>query len=143
MYYVTLVFCTTSTETCFMKIHLPEYNISNIMGSTGFPPNTDRQGPLESYNNIVYGKSYRERLSKTKLNRYSHIETSANEGQDFGKLSKLWEKMAVSESKLEMMGRMLKSNVGFNEIEDFVNKIERKINEKESNGGEIGRARRS
>ena len=69
LYYVTLVFCTTSTETCFMKIHLPEYNISNIMGSTGFPPNTDRQGPLESYNNIVYGKSYRERLSKTKLNR--------------------------------------------------------------------------
>ena len=113
------------------------------MGSTGFPPNTDRQGPLESYNNIVYGKSYRERLSKTKLNRYSHIETSANEGQDFGKLSKLWEKMAVSESKLEMMGRMMKSNVGFNEIEDFVNKIERKINEKESNKGGTGKARRS
>ena len=111
------------------------------MGNTWFPPNTDRQGPPESCNSNSYDKSNRERLFTTKLNRYSHTETSVSEGMDFGKLSKLWEKMAVSESKLEMMGRMMKSNVGFNEIEDFVNKIEKKREETERKGGKAGKAR--
>ena len=62
---------------------------------------------------------------------YSHVKTSNNEGKDFGKVIKLWEKLAISESKLEMMGRMVKNRVGFNEIEDFVSKIEKKITEKE------------
>ena len=62
---------------------------------------------------------------------YSHSKTSNSGGKDFGKVIKLWEKLAISESKLEMMGRMVKNRVGFNEIEDFVSKIEKKITEKE------------
>ena len=87
-------------------------------------------GPLESCNKGYYSKSTNNGLYKNNK-IYSHIKTSSYEGKDFGKVKKLWEKLATSESKLEMMGRMVKNRVGFNEIEDFANKIERKITENE------------
>ena len=72
-------------------------------------------------------------FEKTTKNRY--IETSSSEGPDFGKVTNLWEKLAVSESRLEMMGSMVKRKVGFNEVEDFVSKMDRKRTEKEKRWG--------
>ena len=99
-----------------------------------FPPDTERHRPPKSSN-----KSYHQStniglfINKTRKNTCS--ETSYNEGLDLGKMSKLWEKLAACEARIEMMGRMMKDSVGFNEVEEFVNKIERKVTEKESNRG--------
>ena len=98
-----------------------------------FFPTTTRHRPHESSNSIGYDKSNRVGLFKNnKTNKNSYSETSTNEGPDFGNLSRLWEKLATCESRLEMMGRMLKRNIGFNETEDFVNRIEKKITDRDS-----------
>ena len=96
------------------------------------PTNTTRHRPPKSRNSTHYDKSTNVGLLSNKTNKISYSETSNSEGLDFGKLSKLWEKLATCEARLEMMGRMLKRNVGFNEIEDFVNKVEKKITNRES-----------
>ena len=105
-----------------------------IYNNNKLPPATERHRPPESSNRSC-NKSTKIGLFTNKTRIYSDIETSSKEGLDLGKLSKLWEKLATCEAKLEMMGRMMKENIGFNEIEDFVNKIERKITERESNRG--------
>ena len=96
------------------------------------PPSTGYSRPPKSCNKTCYNKS-RKVFEKTTKNRY--IETSSSEGPDFGKVTNLWEKLAVSESRLEMMGSMVKRKVGFNEVEDFVSKMDRKRTEKEKKGG--------
>ena len=105
------------------------------------PPSRERYRPPESqqYKNVdksatklvYFTKKY---IGKKNI-KTSHLETSPDEGMDFGKLSVLWEKLAVCESKLEMMGRMIEKRVGFNEIEDFVNKLEKKKVEIDGKGG--------
>ena len=96
------------------------------------PPNTGRYRPPESCNRTSYNKSNSVFIKTTKP---SHKETSDREGPDFGKVASLWEKLAISESRLEMMGSMMKRKVGFNEVEDFVSKMDRKRTEKEKKGG--------
>ena len=98
-----------------------------------------RNPPIETYRplksrNKGYDKSTKNGFEKP--TKVSYKRTSNREGQDFGKVVNLWEKVAVSESKLEMMGNMMKKGLGFNEIEDFVTKIDRKRTEKEKYGGE-------
>ena len=126
-----------NTETCFNKIQARNEHQLIIGRKTNnkLPHTTHRHRPLES-SNKCYHKSKKLGLLPNKTRKLSHSETSAdNEGQDLGKLSKLWEKLAACEARIEMMGRMMKENVGFNEIEEFVNQIERKVTEKESNKG--------
>ena len=88
------------------------------------PPTTGNYRPLKSCNTAGYSKSNKNGFEKS--TKVSYRKTSDREGPDFGKVVNLWEKVAVSESKLEMMGNMVKKGVGFNEIEDFVSKIDRK-----------------
>ena len=54
----------------------------------------------------------------------------------------IWEKLAICESKLELMGKMNRMGVGFNEVEEFANKIEKKKTEKESNRGVESKSRK-
>ena len=97
------------------------------------PPNSGKYRPPKSCNRPSYNKSNNTFEKTTKS---SHKETSDREGKDFGKVASLWEKLAISESRLEMMGNMRKKKVGFNEVEDFVNKVDRKRTEKDKKGGE-------
>ena len=105
------------------------------------PPSRERYRPPESQQYKNVDKSATKLVDFTKKYigkkniKTSHLETSPDEGMDFGKLSVLWEKLAVCESKLEMMGRMIEKRVGFNEIEDFVNKLEKKKVEIDGKGG--------
>ena len=119
--------CTTKHRNMFQNIQ-PARNEDHYYYAGKYyynkvPHHTESHRPLESCNRS-YNKSNNVRFSKT--NTSSHIKTSSSEGLDFGKVAKLWEKLAVSESKLELMGRMIERNIGFNDIEEFVNKIERK-----------------
>ena len=57
------------------------------------------------------------------------------EGIDLRKAMVIWEEMAKCESRLELMGKMKESKVGFNEVENFAEKIDRNRLEKESNKG--------
>ena len=120
------------------------YGKSNIRKN---PPSTGRYRPPQSQHHENVGKSTTKHVDFT--NKYigkkniktSHLKTSPEEGMDFGKLSVLWEKVAVCESKLEMMGRMIEKRVGFNEIENFVNKLEKKQIEVEDKGGRAVKTR--
>ena len=81
----------------------------NINGKFNNISPPERHRPPKSCN-AVYNQS-KAGLFKNN-NKKCHDRTSLGEGQDLGKMSKLWEKLAASESKLEMMGKMMKRNVG-------------------------------
>ena len=131
----------SNTETCLRNKNQARTEHHSIYGRNSntnkLTQATTRHRPPESSNKryhqsinigLLYNKS-------NKTRKLSYRETSYKEGQDLGKLSTLWEKLAACEARIEMMGRMMKDSVGFNEVEEFVNKIERKVTEKESNRG--------
>ena len=98
--------------------------------------------PVKSCNNKSYGKSTTTNPFNRTGKPHSHEKTSEIEGKDFGKMVQIWEKLAICESKLELMGKMNRMGVGFNEVEEFANKIEKKKTEKESNRGVESKSRK-
>ena len=54
-------------------------------------------------------------------------ETSKKEGIDLGEAEVIWRKLAKCESQIEMMGKLVRNGVGFNEVEAFAVKMDRKL----------------
>ena len=52
-------------------------------------------------------------------NLLSRLATSANEGPSLGEMEGVWKELTASEMRLRMMDRLLKTKVGFNDVEIF------------------------
>ena len=76
---------------------------------------------------------------KTQQNHLS-IETSGSEGQSLRKLEKLYEDLAASEARINMMDKLATYKVGFNNVENF--NLGRIFNSKTLNNDELGERER-
>ena len=84
---------------------------------------SSRKGRAEKSCKLPCNKSLKGKtLTNTDRKTSSH-----KEGPDLSDAEVIWRKLARCESRIELMGKMMKKGVGFNEVESYANKIEQKV----------------